>query len=212
MIETKKGRIRILTIDDHTMVREGVTSLLRHQSDMEVVGEAETGAQAIEAFQALGPDVTLIDLKLPDMSGIRVMTHLSGLAPQARFLVLTTYSRDMEVVRALKAGATGYLLKTSVRKELLGSIRAVHAGRKYLSAEIAYKIALHATDELLSDREVDILTLVATGQGNKEIARQLAISEETVKTHMKSIFAKLNVSDRTHAVTIAAERGMIDLW
>jgi DNA-binding NarL/FixJ family response regulator len=212
MVAAKESRIRILTVDDHPMLREGVVSLVRRQGDMEVVGEAETGAQALEAFNTLRPDVTLIDLKLPDMSGIRVVAQLHEAEPQAKFVVLTTYSRDMEVVRALKAGASAYLLKTSLRKELLTTIRAVYAGRRYLSAEIAYKIALHSNDELLSDREIDILMNVAGGHGNKEIARRLSISEETVKTHMKSVFAKLNVTDRTRAVTIAAERGLIDLW
>lgn len=203
--------IRVLIVDDHPMLREGLAAVLQSQGDIEVVGEAEDGAQALTAFQTLLPDVTLMDLQMPNMNGVAAITAIRRTYPKARIIVLTTYGGDVQAVRALKAGAAGYLLKSAVRKELLDAIRAVHAGQRYLPADIATEIAVHAVDASLTAREIDILKLIAVGEANKQIARQLGVSEETVKTHLKSIFSKLEVSDRTHAVTIAAKRGIIEL-
>jgi len=208
VIETKKN-IRILTVDDHAMLREGIASVIQLQPDMLVVGEAENGAQAIEKFRDLKPDVTLMDLQMPGISGLDAIKVIRDEFPNARIIVLTTYSGDVQVLRALKAGAAGYLLKSTLRKELLDTIRGVHAGRRHVPPEIASEIALHASDDALSEREIAVLRLVAEGKANKEIARQLSISEDTVKAHLKNIFAKLDVRDRTQAVTVSAKRGII---
>src|SRR3990170_5822789 len=203
--------IRILTVDDHAVLRDGIAALVAHEPDMVMVGEAANGAEAIEAFRRLGPDVTLMDLQMPVMSGIDAITAICAEAPKTRIIVLTTYEGDAQAVRALKAGASAYLLKSSLRKELLDAIRLVHSGRRYVPAEIAQDIAIHAAQEPLSEREMSVLKLVAEGKANKVIAWELSLSEDTVKAHLRSIFSKLDVSDRTQAVTLALRRGIISL-
>jgi DNA-binding NarL/FixJ family response regulator len=203
--------IRVLSVDDHPLLREGVAALVSNQSDMELVGEAANGREAIELFRKHHPDITLMDLQMPVMSGIDAMGAIRGEFPDARIIVLTTYAGDVQVLRALKAGARAYLLKGLLRKELLETIRAVHAGQKRMPAEVAADIAGHATDDTLTVREIDVLRLIAGGNANKEIAAQLSIAEETVKGHVKNILAKLSANDRTHAVTIGLKRGIIDL-
>jgi DNA-binding NarL/FixJ family response regulator len=204
-------RIRVLTVDDHPMLREGIAAVVRPRTDMTLVGEAEDGAQAIEAYRELRPDVTLMDLQMPNLNGVDAIIRIRAEFPNARIIVLTTYVGDVLALRAIRAGAVGYLLKGTLRKELLDAIRAVHAGRRHIPADIAQEIALHAGEDSLSEREIGVLKLVSQGHANKEIARLLSISEDTVKGHMKSIFAKLDVNDRTQAVTLAAKRGIIDL-
>jgi DNA-binding NarL/FixJ family response regulator len=203
--------IRILIVDDHPVLREGVSAILEDRDDMIVVGEASDGAEAIAQFRALRPDVTLMDLQMPGISGVEAIAAIRAEFPDARILVLTTYAGDVQAVRALKAGATGYLLKSSLRKEMLDAIRNVHRGRRHVHSDVAAEIALHIVDDNLSERETSVLRLVAIGRANKEIARALSLSEETVKAHLKNIFAKLDVADRTHAVTVAAKRGIIEL-
>lgn len=204
-------RIRILTVDDHPMLREGIAAVVRPRSDMTLVGEAEDGAGAIDAYRALRPDVTLMDLQMPNLNGVDAIIRIRAEFPSARIIVLTTYVGDALALRALRAGAVGYLLKGTLRKDLLDAIRAVHAGRRHIPPEIAQQIAQHAGEDSLSEREVGVLKLVSQGHANREIARRLFISEDTVKGHMKSIFTKLDVNDRTQAVTLAVRRGIIDL-
>lgn len=204
-------RIRVLAVDDHPMLRDGVANVIQLQPDMELVGDAADGLEAVESFRRLRPDVMLIDLRMPNLSGLDATRRIRAEFPAARIIVLTTYAGDVQALRALKAGAAGYLLKSTLRKEMLDAIRAVHAGRRYVPAEIANEIAIHAGDDPLTERETDVLGLVALGKSNKEIGRHLVISEETVKAHVKGIFEKLGVSDRTHAVTVATKRGMLDL-
>jgi len=196
--------IRILIVDDHPIVREGVAALVARQSDMEVAGEASDGAEAVALFDKLAPDVTLMDMQMQGMGGVEAIEKIRSAAPAARILVLTTYPGDAQVIRAMRAGAAGYLLKNSIRKELLDAIRSVHAGRRVMSPDIAHELAVHALDEPLTEREVAVLRLVADGHANKEIASQLKLSPDTIKAHLKSIFAKLGVDDRTQAVTVAA--------
>lgn len=203
--------IRVLVVDDHPMLREGIVAVIDRQPDMTVVGEASDGAEAIARFAELSPDVTLMDLQMPGSSGFVAIEGIRTRAPRAPILVLTTYPGDSQALRALKAGANGYLLKSCIRRELIDAIRAVHAGRRPISAEIAQEIAAHALDERLTDREVAILKLVAEGHPNKQVAWRLQVSTDTVKAHLKNIFAKLDVSDRTQAVIIAARRGYIDI-
>jgi DNA-binding NarL/FixJ family response regulator len=203
--------IRVLSVDDHPLLREGIASLIVGQSDMSLVAEAANGREAIEQFRRHRPDVTLMDLQMPEMNGIDAMIAICEEFPSARIIVLTTYVGDALVLRALKAGARGYLLKSLLRKELLETIRLVHAGQKRILPVVATELAEHATDEGLSPREVDVLRLIAEGNANKVIAGQLSITEETVKGHVKNILAKLAAKDRTHAVTIALKRGIIDL-
>jgi DNA-binding NarL/FixJ family response regulator len=203
--------IRILTVDDHPLLREGVAALVATQSDMKVVGEASDGREAIEEFRKRRPDITLMDLQMPEMNGIDAVLAVRAEFPEARIIVLTTYRGDVQVLRALKAGARGYLLKGLLRKELLETIRAVHAGLKRIPPELAAELADHAADEALSAREIDVLRLIAGGNANKAIAAQLSITEETVKGHVKNILAKLSANDRTHAVTIGLKRGIIEL-
>ena len=203
--------IRLLLVDDHVMLRQGIAAIVEPEEDMQVVGEAENGAEAIEAFGRLRPDVTLMDLQMRVMSGLDAIAGIREQSPQARILVLTTYSGDVQAVRALKAGAYGYLLKSSLIDELLAAIRAVHAGRRYIPADIAQEIAIHSAEDPLSPREIAILEQVATGKANKLVAWELSVSEETVKAHLRTIFLKLGVADRTQAVTTALKRGIIRL-
>jgi DNA-binding NarL/FixJ family response regulator len=203
--------IRILCVDDHALVRDGISSLLGSQDDMQVIAEAGTGLDALEEFRRHLPDITLMDLRMPDMNGIDAMIAILSEFPNARFIVLTTYSGDVEIVRALRAGAQAYLLKGHLRKELFDTIRAVHNGRRRIPPEIASQIANHTADSNLSIREIDVLQLIATGNANKLVADKLSISEDTVKGHVKSILSKLGAHDRTHAVTIAVKRGIIEL-
>lgn len=203
--------IRILTVDDHPLLREGIAAVLASQEDMVVAGQASDGREAVESFRRLRPDITLMDLRMPDMSGLEAIAAIRAEFPGARIIVLTTYAGDAQAAAALKAGAAGYLLKNMVRKELIETIRIVHAGKRRIPPEIATGIAEHVADDALSDREVQVLRGVAAGKSNKLIAAELDISEGTVKTHMKSILPKLDASDRTHAVMIALKRGILDL-
>jgi DNA-binding NarL/FixJ family response regulator len=203
--------IRILAVDDHPLMRDGIAALLDGIEGMELVGQASTGREAIESVRRLRPDVTLMDLRMPDISGIEAIRVIRAEFPKARIIVLTTYQGDAHAAAALKAGAAGYLLKSLVGTELLDTIRAVHAGKRRVPPEIATEIAEHVADDELTEREIEVLRRVAAGKSNKLIAAELEISEGTVKTHMKSILPKLNASDRTHAVMIALKRGILDL-
>src|SRR5882757_3086518 len=203
--------IRVLAVDDHSLLRDGIAKLLAAQPDMELVGEASNGREAIEQFRLHKPDVILMDLQMPEVNGVEAMIAICGEFPRARIIVLTTYTGDVQVLRALKAGARGYLLKNLLRKELLETIRSVHAGQKRIPPDVASELAEHATDESLSEREIEVLRLISGGNANKEIGAQLSITEETVKGHVKNILAKLGANDRTHAVTIGLRRGIIDL-
>jgi DNA-binding NarL/FixJ family response regulator len=203
--------IRILVVDDHAALREGVTAMCTREPDIEIVGEAANGEEAIAAYKALRPHIMLLDLAMPVRNGIEVIEEVRKSHSDARIIVLTTYEGDAQAMRALRAGASGYLLKSSLRKELFDAIRAVHAGRRYILAEVAHEIAIHAAEDPLSARETTILAMVAEGKPNKTIARELSVSEDTVKAHLRSIFSKLNVNDRTQAVTVALRRGMITL-
>jgi two-component system, NarL family, response regulator len=203
--------IRILTVDDHQLLREGIVAVLERQEDMSVVGQAASGREAIESFRRLRPDVTLMDLRMPDMSGLEAISAIRTEFSGARIVVLTTYAGDVQAAAALRAGAAGYLLKNLVRKELVETIRTVHAGRRSVPVEIATEIAEHVADDNLTVREIEVLRRVAAGKSNKLVAAELDISEGTVKTHMKSILPKLDASDRTHAVMIALKRGILEL-
>jgi len=203
--------IRIFAVDDHQLLLEGIAAVLSEQPNMALVGQAGSGQEAIEGFRRLRPDVTLMDLRMPDMSGIQAIAAIRAEFPSARIIVLTTYPGDAQAAAALRAGAAGYLLKSLVRKELIETIRAVHAGKRRILPEIAAEIAEHVADDALTERELEVLRRVAAGKSNKLIAAELDISEGTVKTHMKSILPKLDASDRTHAVTIAIKRGILDI-
>jgi DNA-binding NarL/FixJ family response regulator len=203
--------IGVLSVDDHPLLREGIAALLNAESDMKLVAEATNGQEAIEQFRLHRPDVTLMDLQMPALNGIDAIIGIRSEFPNARIIVLTTYAGDVQVLRALKAGARGYILKGHVRIELLDTIRAVHAGQKRIPPEVAAQLAEHAADEGLTARELDVLRLIATGNANKEIAAQLSIGEDTVKGHVTNILAKLGANDRTHAVTIGLKRGIIEL-
>jgi DNA-binding NarL/FixJ family response regulator len=204
------ARIRILTVDDHPLILEGIANLIQKQPDMEVVGEASNGHEAIEAFSKHRPDVTLIDLQMPGMNGIDAIAAILEKWPNARCVILTTYAGDVQASRALKAGAKGYLLKSTLRKDLIDTIRIVHSGKNRIPPEIASELANHLMSDALSPREVEVLRMVGEGCSNKIVADYLKISEDTVKGHMRSILSKLNANDRTHAVMIAVKRGFLD--
>lgn len=203
--------IRILVVDDHSIFRHGIIGFLADQPDMTLVAEGSNGIEAIQQFRVHRPDITLIDLQMPEMNGLDAVIAIRGEFPDARMIVLTTYTGDAQVLRALKAGAYGYLIKNLLHKELLDTIRSVHAGRKALSPEASFQIAEHAVDDPLTKSEVEVLRLIAAGNGNKQIADQLSVTEETVKGRVKNILSKLNANDRTHAAMIGLKRGIIEL-
>lgn len=203
--------IRVLVADDHAALRDGIAAIVSNEPDITIAGEAANGEEAIAAFRTLQPDIMLLDLQMPVLGGLEVIKAVRGEFAGAHIVVLTTYEGDVQALRALKAGASGYLLKTSLRKELLEAIRVVHTGRRYVLAEVAHEIAIHAAEDPLTTREVEILGMVAEGNANKVIARKLSLSEDTVKAHLRSIFSKLDVNDRTQAVTVALRRGIINL-
>ena len=209
-MSAEAGAIRILAVDDHPVVRQGIAGLVAVHSDMSLVAEASNGREAIQQFRAHHPDVTLMDLQMPEMGGVDAMIAIRGEFPEARIIVLTTYVGDAQVLRALKAGARGYLLKNSLHKELLETIRAVHAGKKALSSEVSFQLAEHAIDDALTPAEIRVLRLIAEGNANKEIAAQLSVSEETIKGQVRNILSKLGAKDRTHAAMIGLKRGIIE--
>ena len=209
-MSTEPGPIRILAVDDHALLREGIAGLVAGQSDMSLVAQASNGREAIHQFRTHRPDITLMDLQMPEMNGVDAMIAIRGEFPEARIIVLTTYTGDMQVLRALKAGARAYLLKNLLHKELLETIRAVHAGKKTVSPEVSFQLAEHATDDALTPAEVRVLRLIAEGNANKEIAAQLSVSEETVKGQVRNILSKLGANDRTHAAMIGLKRGIIE--
>ena len=203
--------IRILSVDDHPIVRQGIAGLVSIQPDMTLVGEASDGREAIQLYRMHRPDITLMDLQMPGMNGVDTVIAIRNEFPEAKIIVLTTYAGDVQIIRAIKAGAHAYLLKNTLHKELLDTIRAVHAGKKALSPEVSYEIATHAIDETLTPAEISVLRLIAAGNANKQIADQLSITEETVKSRVKCILSKLGANDRTHAAIIGLKRGIIEL-
>jgi len=211
MIDRSSAKITVLIVDDHPVLREGVAAILGLEHDIAVVGEASNASEAVEAHRRLKPDVTLMDLQLPGRSGTDAIREICANGARSRIIVLTSHAGDAQALRAMRAGAVAYLLKGAVRAELVEVVRKVHAGGRHIPPEIAHGIAMHAIDDPLSEREIEILILVGEGFANKQVAQQLSIAEETVKAHMKSIFSKLNVTDRTHAVTVANRRGIIIL-
>jgi len=211
LMRADSSPIRILTVDDHALLLEGIAALVNAESDMKLVAEASNGQEAIKQFRVHRPDVTLMDLQMPALNGIEAIIGIRSEFPNARIIVLTTYAGDVQVMRALKAGARGYVLKGHVHRELLDTIRAVHAGQKRIPPEVAAELAEHTGEDDLTSREIDVLRLIATGNANKQIACQLSIAEETVKSHVTNILAKLGANDRTHAVTIGLKRGIIEL-
>jgi DNA-binding NarL/FixJ family response regulator len=202
--------IRILAVDDHSLLREGIVGLVAGQSDMSLVAQASNGREAINQFRTCRPDIVLMDLQMPEMNGLDAMIAILGEFPAARIIILTTYTGDVQVLRALKAGARAYLLKNLLHKELLETIRAVHSGKKTISPELSFQLAEHATDEPLTPAEVRVLRLISEGNANKEIAAQLSVSEETVKGQVRNILSKLGANDRTHAAMIGLKRGIIE--
>lgn len=208
-MSSESQRIRILCVDDHPILRQGIGSLLGVQPDMELVAEASNGREAIQEFRAHRPDITLMDLQMPEMGGLDAISAIRAEFPEARIIVLTTYAGDAQALRALKSGARGYLLKNALHKELVDTIRAVHAGKKALSPDVSYELAEHATDEALTPAEIRVLKLIAEGNANKEIARALSLSEETVKGQVRNILSKLGAKDRTHAAMLGFKRGII---
>src|SRR5271163_4571050 len=211
IMSTGPKTIRVLTVDDHALLREGIAALVNAESDMKIVAEACNGQQAIEQFRLQRPDVTLMDLQMPGLNGIEAVIAIRSEFSNARIIVLTTYAGDVQVLRALKAGALAFVLKGHVHRELLDTIRAVHAGKKRIPPEIASELADHAADDGLSSREIEVLRLIAAGNANKAVAGQLSIAEDTVKSHVTNIQAKLGANDRTHAVTLALKRGIIEI-
>jgi len=207
----KRPSIRVLVVDDHALLRDGIAVLIAGQPDMEVVAEAEDGREGVEQFLKYLPDITLMDLRMADMGGTEAIAAIRRKVPDARIVVLTTYSGDAEVVRAIQAGARGYLLKNALHKELLETIRAVHAGRKMMSPSVAAELAEHQGEDALTPREIEVLQLIAGGLANKEIAARLQVTEETVKSRVKSILSKLHANDRTHAAMVGLKRGIISL-
>jgi len=210
-MSSDQAQIRILTVDDHRLIRQGIAGLVAVESDMRVVAEAANGREALQQFRAYRPDITLMDLQMPEMNGLDAISAIRGEYPEARIIVLTTYSGDVQALRALRAGARAYLLKDALDKELLDAIRAVHAGRKAVSPEVSFQLAEHATDDALTPGEVRVLRLIAEGRANKEIAASLSTSDATVKGQVQSILSKLGATDRTHAAMIGLKRGIIDL-
>jgi DNA-binding NarL/FixJ family response regulator len=208
---TATKTIRVFVCDDHVLLREGIATLLSTEADLKLIGEASTGEEAVEKFRTDRPDVTLMDLQMPGLSGIDAIARIRSEFPDARIIVLTTYTGDSQVIGALRAGARAYLLKARVHRELPEIIRAVYAGQKRIPPEIAAEVAEHLADESLSSREIDVLRLIAVGNANKQIADQLSIGEASVKSHVASILSKLGANDRAHAVTIGLKRGIIDL-
>ena len=205
------AQIRILAVDDHALVRQGIAVLVGTQPDLVLVAEASNGREAVQQFSAHRPDITLMDLQMPEMNGLDAIIAIRGQVPDAKIIVLTTYKGDVQILRALKAGAQGYLLKNTFHKELIDTIRAVHAGKKALSPEASYEIAEHAMDDALTPAEINVLRLIAAGNANKQIADQLSITEETVKSRVKNILSKLGANDRTQAAMIGLKRGIIQL-
>jgi DNA-binding NarL/FixJ family response regulator len=210
VVSSDASPIRIMAVDDHALLREGIAGLVAGQSDMALVAEAANGREAIHQFRTHRPDVTLMDLQMPEMNGLDAMIAIRGEFPDARIIVLTTYTGDVQVLRALKAGARAYLLKNLLHKELLETIRAVHGGKRTVSPEVSFQLAEHATDDALTPAEVRVLRLIAEGSANKEIAARLSISEETVKGQVRNILSKLGANDRTHAAMIGVKRGIIE--
>jgi DNA-binding NarL/FixJ family response regulator len=210
-MNAKPAAIRIALVDDHPLLRQGIAALLADQADMKLVAEGSNGLEAIAEYRAHRPDVLLMDLQMPGMNGIDAMIAIREEFPEARFIVLTTYTGDVQIVRALKAGARAYLLKSLLHRELLETIRAVHAGHKRIPPEVAAELANHAADDSLTPREIEVLQWIAAGNANKLVADRLSITEETVKAHVKNILSKLGANDRTHAVTIGLKRGIIQL-
>lgn len=208
-MEATTKTIRILSVDDHPLLREGLASVIQGEPDMELVGEATNGEEAMQCFRQHRPDVTLMDIQMPGMNGVEAMSAIRSEYPHARFIVLTTYQGDVQALRAIKAGASGYLLKNMLRKDLLRAIREVHSGKRFIPPEIANNVVSHLADDSLSEREIAVLQSVAAGRPNKLIADELAVSEATIKGHMKNIMSKLGANDRTHAVMIALKRGII---
>ena len=205
------GKIRVLCVDDHPVVRDGIAAIINLQRDMMLAGAAATGDEALKRFFELRPDVALVDLQLPDMSGFDLIKKIKDKSPNARIIVLSSHEGDVDIQRALEAGAQGYVAKGIVRDELLETIRSVHAGKRRLPAAVAQKLAEHIADEPISPRELEVLSLMAAGKRNKEIASELSIAEDTVKMHVRNVLSKLQVNDRTEAVTIALRRGIIHL-
>jgi DNA-binding NarL/FixJ family response regulator len=210
-VDTANNLIRILCVDDHPLVRKGIAALVDAEPDMKLIADASSGPAAIEAFRSYQPDVTLMDLQMPGMNGVEAISAIRSEFPEARIIVLTTYTGDVQVLHALKAGARAYVLKRQVDQELLDTIRAVRAGQKRIPPDIATELADHATDDALTEREIDVLRLIAAGNANKQIADQLSVGEATIKSRVTSILSKLGANDRAHAVTIGLQRGIINL-